>query len=276
MPLFFSAEDEEANPNIEVQSLGPAILVPQIIQRFVSKTNEALSDHRDWLANLPQRDGKEPTADPTAPPHSLITPPPSLNKRLASVETDKLFPRQVLIECIPGISSASAEASSSALKIAAASISAVNLAASSQLLNLNASLAAIQTNASIASVAAVTAQQAASSAVGALSTVQQLALAVSVSFGSAQSTQAAALASASTQLAAAVSSLSAASLAALAASSSATSAISSASSSASVSASSAILSIQSSASVAIASAQSIASNAQCTPICQGIKASQLT
>jgi hypothetical protein len=45
-----------SNANVQVESLGPAILVPsQAIGNVVARTNGLLAGHREWLDSLPQR-----------------------------------------------------------------------------------------------------------------------------------------------------------------------------------------------------------------------------
>lgn len=49
-----------AGGNVQVQLLGPAVLVPsQAIGNVVARTNDLLAGHREWLNSLPQRGGEE-------------------------------------------------------------------------------------------------------------------------------------------------------------------------------------------------------------------------
>jgi hypothetical protein len=51
-----ASEELGSNPNVQVQELGPTILVPsQAIGNVVARTNDLLASHREWLNNLPQR-----------------------------------------------------------------------------------------------------------------------------------------------------------------------------------------------------------------------------
>lgn len=44
------------NPNIQIQELGPANLVPsQTIGNVIARTNDLLAGHREWLNTLSQR-----------------------------------------------------------------------------------------------------------------------------------------------------------------------------------------------------------------------------
>lgn len=65
MTILLSTNDEGdeglgSNPNVQVQGLGPAILVPsQAIGNVVARTNILLAGHRQWLNSLPQRTVRE-------------------------------------------------------------------------------------------------------------------------------------------------------------------------------------------------------------------------
>ncbi|CZR68350.1 uncharacterized protein PAC_18249 [Phialocephala subalpina] len=222
-----------------VQSRGPAILLPaEAIGNVVTKTNILINSHRDFLANLDQRD-----VDTTRTTVSVITPPPSLNPREASPLPQ--LSNGVLPECGPAVSSAQ-NAGAASVAILTSSLASVSSTGA-------ASIATLQGLLQSANIALT-------SATNARNSIQSSA---SLAIISANSTASSAL----TVSSSAVSSLSSIS-------SSASSAISSVSASAGAaiaSAQSALSSIQSSANAAaislnsaVASANAVASNAQAT------------
>jgi len=94
-----------AIPEVQVQSLGPAILTPaQEIGNIVARGNEIVTENREWLAKFPQLEAVASTSQPSS---SIITPPPSLNHRAAfPVPMPQLVPSQ-LCDCNPQISAVS-------------------------------------------------------------------------------------------------------------------------------------------------------------------------
>lgn len=113
MPLAdFDGIDEVQN-GVEVQEHGPAILSPAaILQNLVEKSNEFISEHRNWLARFPQRNDEAtsralstvtpPTS--TNPTQALITPPPSLELRAPQF----LNCVSQLCDCTPQVTAATA------------------------------------------------------------------------------------------------------------------------------------------------------------------------
>lgn len=77
--------------HVEIQHMGPAIIAPKNIQDLVKKSNEAISEHRDWLAGFPRHDDfassnpstRTVTVTMTAShlPSARITTPPLLELR---------------------------------------------------------------------------------------------------------------------------------------------------------------------------------------------------
>lgn len=114
MSLFGKVNNDGSNS--PVQSKGPAIILPaEAIGNVVTKTNTLILEHRDWLANLPQRKERiKRQADAISPPRSLITPAPSLNH-------SALKPRQNLV--LPECNSVSSSAFSAGFGAGAASAS---------------------------------------------------------------------------------------------------------------------------------------------------------
>ncbi|CAL3972309.1 hypothetical protein PZA11_004543 [Diplocarpon coronariae] len=143
--LFDDPDDGPASPShgqskiLAATQLSPA----QAIGDIVSRTNELILDHREWLANLPLRNQASTSLTPTRPSSSLITPPPSFNRRIAG-PSPLPDPRGLPSDCSSFVASASAAASAqcvvslgSASNIAAASIASLQAALSAANASLN-------------------------------------------------------------------------------------------------------------------------------------------
>jgi hypothetical protein len=126
--------------NSPTQSKGPAILLPhEALGNVVAKTNNLLLEHRDWLANLPQRKERiKQKADAVVPPSSLITPPPSLDRQLGTRQL------AVLPECNSISASASLAGASSASAQFSVSLSSVSSTCSVTSASLQAALVSAQ------------------------------------------------------------------------------------------------------------------------------------
>jgi len=118
MSLELGNRIDANDPEIEVQSLGPAILTPvQEIGNIVARGNEIVADHREWLAKFPQLGGIPSISQPSS---SLITLPPSLKHRAAfPAPNTQLVPSQ-LCDCNPQISAVSASLLASFSQISSA------------------------------------------------------------------------------------------------------------------------------------------------------------
>lgn len=159
MSTLSEESDNGSGSSPNVHSAGPEmiqLLPAQAIEKVVVRTNKIISEHRRWLADLPNR--------PTPTSSSLTTPPPSLSKRFAA-PIPLPDPQVILPECNALITSASnAGFAAGAVSVSAQlSVSLANAAATAaaSIASLQAALAAA--NDSLES-ARVSAQQALDSA----------------------------------------------------------------------------------------------------------------
>ncbi|CAG8952838.1 hypothetical protein HYFRA_00007551 [Hymenoscyphus fraxineus] len=109
-----------------VQHHGPAIIAyGQILGNIVARSNKWISEHRNWLANLPRRDTDEETPASETPEqsplptitstarHGPITSPPNLNRR-QEPPFNPFNPIGGLSLCAPPVASAVASVSAEA------------------------------------------------------------------------------------------------------------------------------------------------------------------
>jgi hypothetical protein len=106
-----------------VQSKGPTVLLPhEAIGNVVTKTNNLLMEHRDWLANLPQRKERiKQQANAVVPPASLITPPPSSINHGLQARQNLILPECSSISSSASLAGAASASSQFAISLAAAS-----------------------------------------------------------------------------------------------------------------------------------------------------------
>ncbi len=139
-------EKEAERRSVEVQTHGSKVMsLPMStealeIQRIISKTNERLAGHRDFLTNLADKHSIPTRAPASRNPSvtSLATPPPSLKPRQVAVPS----------ECQSIAAAASIAGFSSASSRFAISLSSVSSAASSTVASLTSALSSVQVSAS--------------------------------------------------------------------------------------------------------------------------------
>ncbi|KAE9369047.1 hypothetical protein N431DRAFT_547824 [Stipitochalara longipes BDJ] len=188
-------ENLSLDPNVQIQELGPAILVPShAIGNVVARTNDLLVGQREWLKGLPQQDDRVQHQNKVRDaPASLITPSPTLYKRFPQPQA------AILPECSGFVASASASGSNIGFASASAqfviSLSSVSSTASATIASLQAvsatQSAALQ-SASIALTSASSALASANSSAAAASSIAKsiqssAASAISMAQASAQS-----------------------------------------------------------------------------------------
>ncbi|KAK2625487.1 hypothetical protein QTJ16_004799 [Diplocarpon rosae] len=134
-------DDGSASPSDRQSAIPAAIqLTPaQAIGNIVSRTNELILDHREWLANLPLRNQASTSITHTRPSSSLITPPPSFDRRIVG-PSPLPDPPGLRSQCSSLVASASAAATvslASASSTAAASIASLQAALSAANVSLS-------------------------------------------------------------------------------------------------------------------------------------------
>ncbi|KAG4427357.1 hypothetical protein IFR05_017160 [Cadophora sp. M221] len=245
MSLLSGEPEDGSDASPYVNSAGPAILLPaEAIGNIVSRANNLISDHRDWLANLPLQKEEAKRQIFAVPQSSLSAPISSLNDRIAgpsplpSPEAIGIFPPANSF--LTTLSSGLATSSPSQVTASQAQASAV----------ASASIASLQSALNSANIALASARQSASIALATASASLQAALnnAAIQSQSALAATQSASLAIASAQTSA--------SQAVVAAQSTASSSV--------FSANNALFSVQASASMAVQRANLLASGAQAT------------
>ncbi|PVH72244.1 hypothetical protein DL98DRAFT_576926 [Cadophora sp. DSE1049] len=199
MSLLPDEPEDGSDSNPYVHKAGPAILLPaEAIGNIVSRANELISDHREWLANLPLQRQEEKRQIFTAPQPSA-TPISSLNDQIAgpsplpspeaigilppanslttisvttisnggTITASLAIPSPVTASLPAGSAAASASIASlqAALNSANSALASARLSASIALATASASLQAAVNNASIQSQSALVATQSASSAI---------------------------------------------------------------------------------------------------------------
>jgi len=200
MSLLPDEPEDGPDSNPYVHSAGPAILLPaDAIGNIVSRTNKLISDHREWLANLPLQNKKDkrqivavrqasstpisslngqiagPSPLPSPGAIGIVPPPNSLLTTISvttisnggTITASIAFPAPVTASLPAGSAAASASIASlqAALNSANSALASARLSASIALATASASLQAAVNNASIQSQSARLATQSASSAI---------------------------------------------------------------------------------------------------------------
>lgn len=214
MSLLSGEPEDGSDANPYVHSAGPAILLPaEAIGNIVSRANDLISDHREWLANLPLQKEEAKRQIFAVPQPSFSTPISSLNGQivgpspLPSPEAIGIFPpaNSLLSSLSSGVvtsspspsqvtasqaqasavASASIASLQSALSSANIALASARLSASIALATASASLQSALNNAFVQSQSALAATQSASLAIASAQTSASQAVAAAQSTASA-------------------------------------------------------------------------------------------
>ena len=185
MTIVILSDEEQVPPNVAIQELSPAILMPsQAIGNVVARTNYLLAGHREWLNSLPQRDAPSRiyTSYYSILTSTGITPVPIINKRQAAI----------LPECSGFVASASASASNLGFASASAqfaiSLSSVSSTAAATIASQSAALQSASIALTSASSALASANSSAIAASSSAKSIQSSAAsAISIAQASVQS-----------------------------------------------------------------------------------------